>query len=228
MSAMVNVLIVIVTVAAMELVARYTHKHIMHGWGWGWHKSHHQREGRTLELNDLYAVAFSIPSILLIYFGVELGHWMLWVGVGMTIYGILYFLVHDALVHERWPFRMKPKGGYLKRLVQAHRLHHAVEDRDGCVSFGFLYAGPIDKLKAELRALHGGHFDAAAARGESGSGGITQQRIHRQASVRDGRDGARTAPDLPSGSVATTDPASPAPAADGRRSESQGLWPRRR
>jgi len=27
-----------------------------------------------------------------------------------------------------------------------------VEGRDHCVSFGFLYAPPIDKLKAELRA----------------------------------------------------------------------------
>ena len=36
------------------------------------------------------------------------------------------------------------------QIVQAHRLHHAVETKQGTVSFGFLYAPPADALKAEL------------------------------------------------------------------------------
>ncbi len=155
--------IVILTVAAMELVARYGHEHVMHRWGWGWHKSHHEARHGVFEKNDLYAVVFALPSIALIYFGTEYGHWMLWVGVGMTAYGMLYFFMHDALVHERWPFRIVPKGRYLKRVVQAHRLHHAVHGQHGCVSFGFLYAEPVDVLKAKLKARHGGRFDAQAA-----------------------------------------------------------------
>jgi beta-carotene 3-hydroxylase len=86
----------------------------------------------------------------------------------MTIYGFLYFFVHDGLVHKRWPFRVAPKGAYLIRLVQAHRMHHAVQTKEGCVSFGFLYAPPLKQLKEELRRLHGGNFDAEAARGDSG------------------------------------------------------------
>ena len=160
MNVLVNILIVIASVAAMELVARYSHKHIMHGWGWGWHKSHHEKGGHTFELNDLYALVFSIPSMLLIYLGVHYEHWVLWVGTGMAVYGFLYFLVHDALVHRRWPFKIRPKGRYLRRLFQAHRLHHAVHTREKCVSYGFLYAPPIDKLRAELIALHGGSLDA--------------------------------------------------------------------
>ena len=66
------------------------------------------------------------------------------------VYGILYFLVHDGMVHQRWPFRYVPRRGYLKRLVQAHRMHHAVDGRDGCVSFGFLYAPPVGELKRRL------------------------------------------------------------------------------
>ncbi|MCL7708386.1 beta-carotene hydroxylase, partial [Enterobacter kobei] len=31
-----NVAIVLLTVAAMEVVAALTHKYVMHGWGWGW------------------------------------------------------------------------------------------------------------------------------------------------------------------------------------------------
>ena len=40
----------------------------------------------------------------------------------------------------------------MKRLVQAHRLHHAAHTKDGCVSFGFIWAGNVRKLKAQLKA----------------------------------------------------------------------------
>jgi beta-carotene 3-hydroxylase len=39
----------------------------------------------------------------------------------------------------------------MKRLVQAHRLHHAAHTKDGCVSFGFIWAKDVRKLKAELK-----------------------------------------------------------------------------
>jgi beta-carotene 3-hydroxylase len=39
----------------------------------------------------------------------------------------------------------------MKRIVQAHRLHHVVETKAGTVSFGFLVAPRPDALKAELR-----------------------------------------------------------------------------
>ena len=86
-----------------------------------------------------------------------------WVGIGMSVYGVLYFFVHDGLVHQRWPFRYVPRNGYLKRLVQAHRLHHAVDGRDGAVSFGFLYAPPVRRLKEQLR----GTPTRAPSQGES-------------------------------------------------------------
>jgi len=38
----------------------------------------------------------------------------------------------------------------MKRIVQAHRLHHAVETRQGCVSFGFLVAPSPEELKRQL------------------------------------------------------------------------------
>src|SRR5690606_22574373 len=74
-----------------------------------------------------------------------------WIAIGITIYGVLYFFMHDGLVHQRWPFKYVPRKGYLKRVYQAHRLHHAVEGRDGCVSFGFVYAEPVAKLGKKLQ-----------------------------------------------------------------------------
>ncbi len=40
----------------------------------------------------------------------------------------------------------------MKRIVQAHRLHHVVETREGTVSFGFLVAPDPAALKAALKA----------------------------------------------------------------------------
>lgn len=152
--------IVIATVAVMELVANFTHRYVMHGWGWGWHESHHVETDGTFETNDLYAVVFALPSIFLIWLGSTYNSLVLWIGVGMAAYGLLYFVVHDGLVHQRWPFRHVPRNPYLKRLVQAHRLHHAVHTKEGCVSFGFLYASSVADLMARLRQLHGGPLGA--------------------------------------------------------------------
>ncbi len=159
-----NALIVLFTVAAMEIIAALAHKYIMHGWGWGWHLSHHEPHSSRFELNDLYAVFFALLAIVLIGLGSR-GVWPLqWIGAGMTLYGVLYFMVHDGLVHQRWPFRYVPRRGYLRRLYMAHRLHHAVRGREGCVSYGFLYAPPVAKLQAILRQRHGRPTRQAAAR----------------------------------------------------------------
>jgi beta-carotene 3-hydroxylase len=53
------------------------------------------------------------------------------------------------LVHQRY-FHYVPRGGYAKRLVQAHRLHHATVGKEGGVSFGFVIARDPAALKKEL------------------------------------------------------------------------------
>jgi beta-carotene 3-hydroxylase len=164
MNFLINLGIVLGVTALMELVANLSHKYIMHGWGWAWHESHHVAHDEFLERNDLYAVVFGIPSMGLCIAGAYYGHWALWVGLGMTLYGFLYFFVHDGLVHNRWPWRVVPKGKYMTQLVQAHRMHHAVDGKDGCVSFGFLVASDVRTLKNELKRLHGGSLANNAER----------------------------------------------------------------
>lgn len=136
---------------AMEAVAWLVHRFIMHSrLGWAWHRSHHE-PGRRLELNDLYAAVFAGPAVALFWVGAKPGlRWAWFLGLGVTLYGVMYALVHDGLVHQRLGFRFTPKRGYLKRLVQAHRLHHAVHSRDGAVSFGFLYAPDVRRLRTRL------------------------------------------------------------------------------
>ena len=166
MTLLTNGLIALATLVAMEGVAWAAHKYVMHGWGWGWHRSHHETRTGWFERNDLYAVCFAGLAILLMWLGRDGYGPTFWVGVGMTAYGVIYYLVHDGLVHQRWPLRWQPKGGYLKRLVRAHRLHHAVDGRDGCVSFGFVYAPPVERLKAQLRVNQG--LGARVAEGDIG------------------------------------------------------------
>ncbi len=147
------ILTFIATVIAMEVFAYAMHRWVMHGIGWFLHASHHRLRTGWFELNDLYAVMFALPSIVMIYGGVQAGwgDWTTAIGSGIAAYGAIYFGFHDWIVHRRLPHRVLPRSIYFKRIVQAHRLHHVVESRTGAVSFGFLYAPPIGKLKYALR-----------------------------------------------------------------------------
>jgi beta-carotene 3-hydroxylase len=146
------IFIVFASVVAMEVFAWAIHKYVMHGPGWGWHESHHRDTDGPFEKNDLYAVCFSVIAAGLFIAGSLWWSGFWFIALGLTIYGLLYAFVHDGLVHQRWPFFVKTRGTYMKRLVQAHRLHHAVHTRDGAVSFGFLWAEDVRKLKAQLKA----------------------------------------------------------------------------
>ena len=145
-------LITLAAFVGMEVFAWAVHRWVMHGPGWGWHRSHHEPGEGWFEKNDLYAAVFAVIATGVFVVGSLPGLRPVWfVGLGVTLYGIMYFVVHDGFVHQRWPFRIVPKRGYAKRLVQAHRLHHATHGRDGAVSFGFLYAPDVRRLKAQLK-----------------------------------------------------------------------------
>lgn len=156
MSIAVPLLIVLATMLAMEGVAWASHKYIMHGPGWAWHRDHHEPHDKLLEKNDLYALVGAGLSIAMFALG---SPWVMgaqawwpgtWIGLGVLGYGVVYTLIHDGLVHQRY-FTWVPRSGYARRLVQAHRLHHASIGREGGVSFGFVLAARPEKLKAELR-----------------------------------------------------------------------------
>ncbi len=153
MSMLAGILLFLATVVGMEGFAYVMHRWVMHGFGWFLHESHHRARTGNWELNDLYAVIFAIPSITLIAGGVQFGWWpgCTWIGVGIAAYGAIYFGFHDIIVHRRLPTRYLPKSTYMKRIVQAHRLHHVVETKHGTVSYGFLVAPSPEALKAELK-----------------------------------------------------------------------------
>jgi beta-carotene 3-hydroxylase len=160
-------LIFFATVAFMEGVAYVSHRWVMHGFGWFLHKSHHEARTGFWELNDWYFVFYATPSIALLIAGTSgfWESWAIWMGAGIAAYGAIYLGFHDIIVHKRWDSGYVARWSYMKRIVQAHRIHHIVETKDGTVSFGFLIAPKPEDLKATLAAR--GRVGVRAPRGVS-------------------------------------------------------------
>ncbi len=174
-----GLLLFVGTVIAMEAVAYALHRWVMHSrLGWTLHQSHHRERQGWFERNDMYGIVFAIPSVLLIYGGMhgQLGDWATWVGAGIAFYGLIYFGFHDVIVHGRIAHRIVPRSPYFKRIVQAHKLHHAVESRKGGVSFGFIYAPPVDRLKKALGASGTAEVRTPKGRAEGASTGRREER----------------------------------------------------
>jgi beta-carotene 3-hydroxylase len=145
------VLLAVGALLCMEPVAALAHRFVFHRFGMGWHRSHHLPPRDVLEANDLFPVVFSAATIVVLSFGVWVGagHVLVPIGIGVTVYGVSYLVVHDLVIHRRIPWLPVPERlGH--RLRAAHNVHHLLGD----APFGFL--APV--VPPRLRA-------AAAARG---------------------------------------------------------------
>lgn len=150
---LINVSLLLATFAFMEGVAFYSHKYVMHGVLWCWHESHHLPREGVFEKNDLFAAMFAVPSIVLIYLGTVGNERLIWIGAGIALYGLMYFVFHDVIVHRRVRTGYKAKSAYMKRIIEAHWVHHSTQGKAGAVSFGFLYSPPVDQLLRERDRL---------------------------------------------------------------------------
>lgn len=139
---MFNILIVIATFIFMEGFAWFSHKYIMHGLLWNLHKSHHTIQKGWFEANDIFGIVFGIIASCFIILGLEIASlwWLFYIGLGITLYGLGYFIFHDIIVHRRIKIKFSTQNRYLNRIIKAHYVHHKVHQRDGAEAFGFLYA----------------------------------------------------------------------------------------
>src|SRR6056297_2827054 len=109
MNTEIIILLIIMAFLAMEIVGWFTHKYIMHGFLWILHLDHHKPTKTTLEKNDLFALIFTAPSVVLLVLGLNAGiDANFWLGVGIALYGTVYFLAHDVLIHKRLKLFDKP------------------------------------------------------------------------------------------------------------------------
>ena len=146
MHILINILIVIAAVLAMEFVAWFAHKFIMHGLLWKWHEDHHQPELKEgfFEKNDRFFIVFAVPSAFCYMAGTFWEGWgaLFYIGIGISIYGLIYFLIHDVYIHQRFPWFRQLDNKYSKAILRAHGAHHAVQTQYGCESFGLLIVNP--------------------------------------------------------------------------------------
>lgn len=138
---LVNILITIAAFLAMEGVAWFTHKYIMHGLLWSLHKDHHKKESSGFfERNDFFFMIFAIPGIIALYFGMEKDYnFLFWIGLGITLYGLAYFLVHDVFIHQRFKIFRNSGFTYFKALRRAHKMHHKHLQKEDGECFGMLW-----------------------------------------------------------------------------------------
>lgn len=139
-----KVLVTSATFIFMEGVAWFTHKYIMHGFLWSLHHDHHHKpKGQVMERNDAFFLLFSVPAIALLIYGLSLEEgWngvLPWIGIGITLYGMAYFFVHDIFIHQRMPFFKRTDNVYFRALRKAHKIHHKHLGKEDGECFGMLW-----------------------------------------------------------------------------------------
>lgn len=142
MMALLYIGITLATVAVMEFVAWAAHKYLMHGALWYLHEDHHNHDHDDgfFEKNDAFFLIFAIPSAASYIIGLSTpGYmWLTFVGIGISIYGLIYFLIHDVYIHRRFKWFKHLDSKYSRAILRAHGHHHAVTKKEGASSFGLL------------------------------------------------------------------------------------------
>ena len=121
---------------AMEPLTATSHRVVMHGVGWALHRSHHRRGHQGWEMNDAYPVMFAAVVCVGLWLGFHAPSLadLVPIGVGVTLYGAAYALVHDVYIHRRLRWFGGRHVPVLERLAEAHALHH----RFGGAPYGML------------------------------------------------------------------------------------------
>lgn len=133
-------LITLVTFVLMEGVTWLTHRYVMHGFLWYLHEDHHTGHYvKGFERNDLFFIIFAVPSILLFYYGVHpVLNYKFFIALGILLYGMGYFLVHDVMIHRRFKWLDGVDNPYFRALKKGHKMHHKYRTKEGGESFGML------------------------------------------------------------------------------------------
>ena len=145
---------IIITATAffgMEFMAWFTHKYVMHGLMWFWHSDHHRKNHESwFERNDIFFIIYATPGIICIISGImaEFSP-IFYVGIGITLYGFTYFLVHDVFIHQRFKLFRDSKLPYFIAIRKAHKAHHKVLTKEQGTCFGMLLVPKKYYLEAQ-------------------------------------------------------------------------------
>ena len=148
----VYILITLGTFLFMECVTWLTHRYVMHGFLWYLHDDHHQPFKGPFEKNDFFFIIFATPCFLLMLFGSYDGFdWKFFLGLGIQLYGICYFLVHDVLIHQRFKWFKHTDNIYFRALRKAHKIHHKHMGKHDGECYGMLFV-PLRYFREAARS----------------------------------------------------------------------------
>jgi beta-carotene 3-hydroxylase len=133
-----NFSVVFVTFWFMEFMAWFTHKFVMHGLLWFLHKDHHQVEPGFFEKNDSFFLIFAIPSAYCYVTGLMFHDFRLYIGIGISLYGFAYFIIHEIIIHQRFKLWSRLDNRYVKAIRRAHKIHHKYLGKEDGENFGML------------------------------------------------------------------------------------------
>jgi len=148
---MINITLVVLAYFFMEFVAWSNHKYVMHGFLWKWHKDHHRNdnmqglpqkiEDKRFEKNDLFFLIYAVPAFILMIIGFSIQYLpIVFISIGITLYGFTYFAIHDIIIHKRikTPFLNKKHNFFIEAILRAHTAHHKPKNKDDFNNFGLL------------------------------------------------------------------------------------------
>jgi beta-carotene 3-hydroxylase len=141
-----TILSALVVLVLMEPYSAWVHRVLWHGPLWAIHRTHHRdridggRPQRVVK-NDLLSISHGPVAAALFAMGVfgsgTIAAIALGAAVGMTVYGLLYVVLHDGLVHGRLPIGPLGRLPPLAAMKAAHAEHH----RTNQAPYGF-FASP--------------------------------------------------------------------------------------
>jgi beta-carotene 3-hydroxylase len=139
--------VIVVSFVGMEFFSYLVHRFVYHKLMWVLHKSHHTRREGIFELNDLFPLAFATATIFLMVKGSAAGSGsdLLAASIGIALYGVVYFAIHDLYVHRRAKF-VSLKIPWLIKVKKAHALHH----RYGGEPYGLLMFFNAERVEREV------------------------------------------------------------------------------
>lgn len=148
-----SILITCLSFGAMESVAWLAHKYIMHGFLWNLHEDHHKKDVTSFfEKNDYFFLLFATPGIICLGLGgfISSIHFLFYIGLGITLYGFAYFLVHDIFIHQRFNLFKRTDNVYFRAIRKAHKMHHKHLEKEDGECFGMLLV-PFKYFKEEMK-----------------------------------------------------------------------------
>ncbi|HTC00176.1 MAG TPA: sterol desaturase family protein [Ferruginibacter sp.] len=151
------ILIIIITFLLMEAVAWLSHRYIMHGFLWSLHQDHHQKGPGVFEKNDFFFLIFATPSFLSIMFGLYYAiSWLSAIGLGIFLYGVAYFFIHEVIIHQRFKWFTRSNNIYIRTIRWAHKMHHKHLDKHNGESFGMLFVAKKywDKVRNDKKMIN--------------------------------------------------------------------------